>query len=217
MGTSMQDTSDTAPPVQTVELKIRPAQVALAGLTLLAVFGAALLVLRLIDVLIMVFVALVIAATLRPMVSFLQRRRIPKALAVLLIYLGILGVIAGLFVLVIPALVDHGGALVRGLPHVYASLVASLEKSPIDAIRTLPQRLPTGDQLTSQLQTVSGMVLTRALGIGKGVLGFLAQMLSILVLSIYLTLDQSRLERFWLSLVPAGRRPAMLAIWREIE
>jgi hypothetical protein len=42
-------------------------------------------------------------------------------------------------------------------------------------------------------------------------------MLSIVVLSIYLTLDQSRLERFWLSLAPAARRPELLAIWREIE
>src|SRR5512140_955014 len=107
----MQSSSDPAPPVQTVELKIKPLQVALAGLTLLAVFGAALLVLRLLDILIMVFVALVIAATLRPMVSALRRRGIPKALALLLIYLAILAVLAGLFVLVIPALIDQGGAL----------------------------------------------------------------------------------------------------------
>ncbi len=213
----MHNPSDSPPLVQTVELKIRPSQVALAGLTLLAVFGAALLVLRLLDVLILVFVALVIAATLRPMVTALQHRGIPKVLALLLIYLGILGVLAGLFVLVIPPLVDQGGALVRGLPQVYASLVASLEKNPNEAIRTLPQRLPTGDQLASQLQGVSSVVLTGALGIGMGVLAFLTQMLSIVVLSIYLTLGQSRLERFWLSLAPAARRPELLAMWHEIE
>jgi len=145
----MQNPSDSDPLVQTVELKIKPSQVAIAGITLLAVFGAALLVLRLIDVLILVFVALVIAATLRPMAYALRHRGVPKALAVLLIYLGILVVITGLFVLVIPALVNQGGALVRSLPQVYASLVASLEKNPIEVIRTLPQRLPTGDQLAS--------------------------------------------------------------------
>jgi len=209
--------SDSDPPLQTVELKIRPSQVALAGITLLAVFGAALLVLRLMDVLILAFVALVISATLRPMVSALRHWGMPKALAVLLIYLAILGVLAGLFVLVIPALVNQSGALVRGLPQVYASLVASLEKNPNEAIRTLPQRLPTGDQLASQLQAVSGIVLTGALGIGVGVLAFLTQMLSIVILSIYLMLDQSRLERFWLSLAPAPLRPELLAIWREIE
>ncbi len=214
---SMQNLSDSAPNKQIVELKIRPSQVALAGLTLLAVFGAVLLVLRLIDLLILVFVALVIAATLRPMVSFLQRRRIPKALALALIYLGILGVIAGLFVLVIPALVDQGGALVRSLPKLYTDLVVSLENNPIEAIRTLPQRLPTGDQLDSQLQAVSSSVLSGALGISISVLAFLTQMVSIIVLSIYLTLDQSRLERFWLSLAPTSRRPELLSIWREIE
>lgn len=216
-GASLQNSSNPAPLVQKVELKIVPAQVAIAGITLLAVFGAALLVLRLMDVLIMAFVALVIAATVRPMVSFLQRRRIPKAIALSLIYLGILGVIAGLFVLVIPALVDQGGALVRSLPQVYSNLVASLEKNPIEAIRTLPQRLPTGDQLTSQLQAASGLFLNGALGIGMGVLAFMTQMVSIVVLSIYLTLDQSRLERFWLSLASTARRPEILSIWREIE
>lgn len=213
----MHNPLDSSPPDSGIELKIRPSQVALAGLTLLAVFGAVLLVLRLIDVLIMAFVALVIAATLRPMVSALKHRRIPKALAVLLIYLGILGVLAGLFLLVIPALVDQGGALVRSLPHVYASLVTSLEQNPNEAIRTLPQRLPTGDQLASQLQAVSSVVLTGALGISMSILGFLTQILSIFVLSIYLTLGQSRLERFWLSLAPTDRRPELLAIWREIE
>jgi predicted PurR-regulated permease PerM len=213
----MRNPSDSDPVVQTVELKIKPSQVAIAGLTLLAVFGAALLVLRLIDVLIIVFVALVIAATLRPMVSALRHRGVPKSLAVLLIYLGILGVIIGLFLLVIPALVNQGGALVRSLPQVYASLVASLEKNPNEVIRSLPQQLPTGSQLASQLQAVGGVVLPGALGIGMGVLAFLAEMVSILVLSIYLTLDQSRLERFWLSLAPTDRRPELLAIWREIE
>ena len=138
-----------------VELKIRPSQVALAGLTLLAVFGAALLILRLMDVLILVFVALVIAATLRPMVSFLQRRRIPKALALSLIYLGILGVLAGLFVLVIPALVEPGRCA-RPQPATGVCRPGRLAgENSIEAIRTLPQRLPTGDQLASQLQAVS--------------------------------------------------------------
>lgn len=213
----MKNSPDTSPLDQTVELKIKPSQVAIAGLTLLAVFAAALLVLRLIDILILVFVSLVIAATLRPMVSALRHRGIPKALAMVLILLGILGVLGGLFMLVIPALVNQGGDLVRGLPQIYASLVTSLNENPNELISTLPQLLPTGDQLASQLQAVSGAVLSGALSIGMSVVAFLTQILAIIALSIYLTLGQSRLERFWLSLVPAPRRPELLAIWREIE
>ena len=213
----MQIPSDSDPVERKLELTIRPTQVAIVALTLLAVFGTALLVLRLVDVLILMFIALVIAATLRPLVSALRHLGLPKVLALLLIYVGILGVLAGLVVLVVPALIDQGGALVRGLPQVYASLVSSLKENPNEVIRSLPQMLPTGDQLASQLQAVSGSVLTGALGIGVGVVAFLAQTLSVVVLSIYLGLDQSHLERFWLSLAPAGRRPELLAIWREIE
>ncbi len=213
----MHNPSDSKPPIQTVELKIKPLQVALAGLMLLAVFGAALLVLQLLDILIMVFVALVITATLRPMVTALRRLGIPKVLALLLIYLGILGTLSGLFILVIPALINQGGALFRSLPQVYVSLVDLLAKNSNEIIRTLPSRLPTGDQLVSQLQAVSGSVLTGALGIGMSVVAFLGQLFTTIVLSVYLTLDQSRLERFSLSLAPTSRRPEILAIWREIE
>jgi len=213
----MHNPSDADPPVREVELKLRPAQVALAGLTLLAVFGAVLLVLRLVDVLILAFMALVITVTLRPMVSALQRKGVPKALALLLINLGILGVLAGLILLVIPALINQGGDLIRNLPHLYTDLVASLENNPNELIRSLPQRLPTGDQLATQLQAVGGVILTGALGIGAGVIGFLMQALSVIVLSVYLAMDQSKIERFWLSLAPAARRPELLSIWREIE
>jgi predicted PurR-regulated permease PerM len=216
-GRGMQNLSGATPPLQTIELKLKPSQVAIAGITLLAVIGVVLLLFRLLDLLIMVFVALVIAATLRPMVFFLQRCKIPKALALPLIYLGLLGVIVGLFVLVIPVLVDQGGALVRSLPKLYSDMVVLLQNSPVEAIRTLPQRLPTGAQLDSQLQAASSSVLSGVLGLGISLLAFLTQLVSIVVLSIYLTLDQSRLERFWLSLAPSARRPELLAIWREIE
>ena len=213
----MQNPSDSETFDREVELKLKPSQIAIAGVTLLAVAGAAILVLRLIDVLILFFIALVIAATLRPMVSALLRRKVHKSIAVLLIYLAILSVLAGLFILVIPVLVNQGGALILGLPQVYASLVTSLEANQYAVIRNLPNMLPTGDQLALQLQAVGGAFLSGALGIGMGILNFLAQLFSVIVLSIYLTLDQSRLERFWLSLAPAVRRPGLLAVWREIE
>ena len=213
----MQNSSDSDTPNRLVELKILPSQVAIAGVTLLAVAGAAILVIRLVDVLLLVFIALVIAATLRPMVSALQRRKIHKSVAIFLIYMVILSVLAGLFILVVPVLVNQGGALILGLPQVYTSLVTSLEENQYTVVRNLPNMLPTGDQLALQLQAVSGTFLTGALGIGMGILNFFGQLLSVVVLSVYITLDQSRLERFWLSLAPAVRRPELLTVWREIE
>ena len=213
----MNNPSDNDSTVQTVEVKIRPGQIALIGFIFLAILGAALLILHLIDVIILFFVALVIAATLRRPMSALQHLGISKGLALLLIYLGILSVIVGIFFLVIPVLITQIGALIQGLPKMYSDMVTSLENSPNLLFRTLPLRLPTGDQLASQLQLLSGNILTGALGIGVGVLGFLAQVFSLIVLSMYLILDQSRMERFWLSLAPAARRPEYLSIWREIE
>lgn len=213
----MQNPSESDPAHRTLEIKISPAQVAIATITLLAVLGGALLMLRLVDVWVLLFIALVIASSLRPLVSALTKRGIHKILAVLLIFIGILSLLASFFVLVVPVLLDQGGALMQSLPEVYSDLVASLKENPSDVLRELPALLPTGEQLSSQLQMVGGAVLNGVLGIGVGVLTFLTQLLSIIVLSAYLMLDQSRLERFWLSLAPAPRRPELLSIWREIE
>ncbi len=203
--------------VQTVEIKIRPEQVAIAAITILAIVGAALLALKLIHVFVLFFVALVIAATLRRPIQTLKQWGIPRGPALVLIYLGILGGIVGIFLLIIPVLLTQVSALLQGLPKMYSDLVSSLENHPSELIRSLPLQMPDGDQLVAQLQSAGGNILTSALGIGVGVIAFLTELFSILVLSMYLILDQTRLERFWLSLAPAARRPQYLAIWREIE
>ena len=203
--------------VQTVEIKIQPEQIAIIGITILAIVGATLLAIKLIHVFVLFFVALVIAATLRRPMQTLKQWGIPRGPALILIYLGILGAIVGIFILIIPILVAQVGALLQGLPKMYSDLVASLENNPSELIRALPLKMPGGDQLAGQLQSIGGNILTSALGFGVGVIGFLTELFSILVLSMYLILDQIRMERFWLSLAPAARRPQYLAIWREIE
>ena len=216
-GETMNNPSDFDPHERTVDLKIRPSQVAIAGLTLLAVFGAVMLVLRLIDVLILVFVALVISATLRPMVSALQRRDSQSPGSCCSSTWASWRVARRFVCAGHPGTGRPGRSARPRLARGVCQPGRILQENPNEVIRTLPQMLPTGDQLASQLQAVIGTVLTGALGIGVGVSPFLAQILSVIVLSIYLTLDQSRLERFWLSLAPAVRRPELLAIWREIE
>jgi predicted PurR-regulated permease PerM len=212
-----QNAGEDPPPTQSPEPRLKPSQVALAGVTLLAVFAGAWLILKLKDVLIMAFIALVIAATIRPMKVFLRRLRLPKFLAIAMVYLGILGVFVAFAILVIPTLVVQGEGLVTGLPQLYAGMVSSLQASPDAFLSSLPGKLPSGDQLAAQLQAMGGSILRGAMDLGKGIASFVAQMLAIVALSVYLTAGQSRLERFWLSLAPAGRRSELLGIWRQIE
>ena len=204
-----QNAGEDQPPSQSPDSRLKPSQVALAGVTLLAVFAGAWLILKLKDVLIMAFIALVIAATIRPMKVFLRRLRLPKFLAIAMVYLGILGVLVAFAILVIPTLVVQGEGLVTGLPQLYAGMVSSLQASPDAFLSSLPGKLPSGDQLAAQLQAMGGSILRGAMDLGKGI--------AIVALSVYLTAGQSRLERFWLSLAPAGRRSELLGIWRQIE
>src|SRR5690242_11595189 len=110
--------NQSTPPV--VEIKIRPEQIALAGLIILALVCGALLVVQLRHVLVFFFVALVIAATLQRPVTIMRQWGIPQGPALILIYLAIFSVIVGIIVLVIPVLATQIGALLESLPKMYS-------------------------------------------------------------------------------------------------
>ena len=63
-------------------------------------------------VLLYVGTALFLSLGLDPLVSFLERRRLPRWLAVLITILAVLGVFAGIILIVIPVLVDQISQLI---------------------------------------------------------------------------------------------------------
>src|SRR6478609_5668325 len=64
-------------------------------------------------VLLYVGTALFLSLGLDPVVAFLERRKLPRWLAVLVTILGVLGVFAGIVLMVLPILVDQISQLVR--------------------------------------------------------------------------------------------------------
>lgn len=90
------------------------------------------------DVLALLFIALVFAEGIRPLVDWLGRRRVPRTLAVLLIYVVILAAVAALGVLLARPLVAQAAALVDNLPR-YQSRLQDLLAQAQRAVSGNPQ------------------------------------------------------------------------------
>ena len=93
----------------------------LGVLTALAIGGA---LTTLAQVITYVFAAIFIALGLDPIVSLLERRKVKRPLAILIVVLGLLGVFAGIVLALVPKLVTDASVLVEQAPEFAANLKA---------------------------------------------------------------------------------------------
>ncbi len=193
-------------------------RVAIWTATIVSVAAVMLALYSLRDLLLIFFVAIVVAAALRPLVLFLQRYRVPKPAAVILIYLSFLGIVAASVFLIVPALVDQGMIFIENGPSQYLALQTTLVESSSTLLRTIGRNLPPLENLAQLGPLLTSWVNSNTLlDVANGAVSIITAFVTILAVAFYWTMDQPRMERLVLSLAKPGDRPRYLALWREVE
>jgi predicted PurR-regulated permease PerM len=182
-----------------------------AGLGLLLAYSAFLLIREALAILILIMIALFLAIGLNPAVTRLQRWGLPRGLAVAAVGLGVVLVLCGGLMALVPPAVTQTSALVENLP----GYLDELERN--QAIRDLNERYDIITQLQSAATSVN---LARVAG---GVLGGLAvvftaifNVLTVAVLTVYFLAAFERLRNGSYQLVPASRRDRVRLIGDEV-
>ncbi|MBP2328622.1 putative PurR-regulated permease PerM [Kibdelosporangium banguiense] len=151
-----------------------------------------------------VAVALLLAALLTPAVGFLTRHRIPRGLSVALVLLAGLVVIAALLTFVVQAFIDGLPALRDQLGRSVGTISDWLMNGPLhlsnDQVRQFSGRIVHA--LTDNQAKVTTGAITTATTIGE----FLAQMLLVLFVLIFLMYDGADIWNFLLGAVPHRTR-----------
>jgi len=151
-------------------------------------------------IILLIITAFIFHAALLPYVEWLVNKGIPRTLSVLVILLAILGVIAGLSALVVPAMVDEFANLRNDLPEDARDFEEFLDDFGIEVDLEQRARDINWDNL------ISGQV---AVDYGQRALTVLLGAITVLVLTAYLLVDTPRLSRFVYQFVPPGREPEM--------
>lgn len=144
------------------------------------------------DVLAILVVAIVFAAALDPIVDGLQRRRLPRTVGILLIYLIVIGVLALIGALFVPLVRDQVAQLRETLPGITQNVFNFFQRVqgtvPGGAAPNLDQSL---NRLTANL--FSGLA---------GVFGGIVTMFGVLVLTFYLTVEEQGVRKFLRAVTP---------------
>ncbi len=178
--------------------------VLVALLTTVTVVLGLWLLYRLQTIVIWSILALFVAIGLSPIVDWLTRRRVPRAPAILLTYLGVVVILAAGGALVVPALFRQASDLIhtlqqpRGLTEEVYRVAAPLGLGSF--VRSLGPQL---DAIPGQLAGSIGSFTT----VTTGTLGAVTAVLSVAVLAFFFLHDGARLVESFVHLLPSSSRP----------
>lgn len=188
---------------------------ALATITVMLVVLGFLLVLSIRNALIGIFLGLLLATALRPVMSKLREGMLPSFLAASLALLLLLGLVVGSLVLVVPLMASQIEGLSADLPRLYVQLREGLRGSSFLILRQI------GYRLEPELPTANG---AEAAGMGDMLLTYLPTagyaifvLICAIVFSYYWLLYRERSIRGLLLLLPMERREAAEGVWLQIE
>ena len=192
-------------------LIVRAVVVFLTGIVLLWLMA----VLR--NVLVLLYVAGLLAVGLSPIVRQIERRRgkggrkrrLPRWAAILVLYIGVLLAIAGMLSILLPPLVEQAVALWTNLPDLAARGQATLRRwglwsgkwSWADLAKSLPNPELAISGIFSALQSILGVV---------------GAVVTVFVLPYYILIEADDLHATFLRLFPEERRPQVARITRAV-
>lgn len=160
------------------------------------------------DIILLFFLAWLVAFILHPLADWLKQRRVPGPLAVVLVYLGLF---LGLALVGVPVLSLAIGQLMQLGANLqgYTQQVPTWGQTLQDFLRNhgLPVDLATiykPEEIVAQAGNWGSILMQNALGIATGVATATFNLLLVLILSIYVMLDQGRIAKGIISLVPAS-------------
>ncbi len=195
---------------------VRARDIALAASVVFTTLGALALLWEFSALVVLLIASLAMATMLRPPVAWLMGHRIPRSLALLLVYGAALLLLLGISWIVVPQVAAEMQLLASDLGGSYGKFQARwLAGNPIQQI--LARRLPVSGQLDSLLMGGVANLASVALGATLNAFDLISQSLVVIVISLYWSADSLRFERLALSFLPSNRRASARAIWREVE
>ena len=135
------------------------------------------------EVLVIVFLAIVIASGVSPFANWLEEKKIPRLLGVIVLYVVLFGLVIVMLSLVIPTMAYELNQLALNLPKFFTGLSNTLETAQTSSryFNILTDIQNTLDSSSKFLRVSSGSVLNFVVGIFGGLISFVA----IIVISFY--------------------------------
>lgn len=165
------------------------------------------------DVVAVIFVAVLLAALIDPLANVLARRRVPRAVTVVAVYVLLAALLTFVVVQIIPIVFDQ-----------LSQLVSNIATSPIFGylgdFRAVSAEYGLEDNLRSALGSVqSGITnsFTSVFSTITGVLGAVAAIFVVFVLTFYMVVEDETARRYFKNLAPEEYQPYLSDVLSKMQ
>lgn len=162
------------------------------------------------DILIWFIFALVISVLFNPAIDFLQRKRIPRILGVVFVYIGTFGLFSILIYLIIPFFIHEIQQFLQALPQYFEKISPPLRGLGFEAFENTEAFIKT---LEKTLETMAGSILNVLFTFFGGVFSTLF----VITTAIFLSVEEKVIERALMVLFPKRYEAYALNLWGRCQ
>jgi len=162
------------------------------------------------DILIWFIFALTISVLFNPAVNFLQKRKIPRGLAVVFMYVGVFGILSVLIYLIVPIFISEIQAFLESFPEYFEKVSPPLKGLGFRAFENLESFLKA---LGSTLEGMADNIFSALFSIFGGVFSALF----VIVTAIFLSLEERGVEKTLMLLFPKKYEAQVLSVWARCQ
>lgn len=174
-------------------------------------YGAVQTLISVSSILVLIGVAFFLALGLEPVASWFVRLGMPRWAATTTVFVIFLALLGGFIAAAIPPLAEQANQLIVSAPHYIQQA-----QDHSSAIGKLNERFHLQQRITDTVNGSGGSFLADLVTAGSAVFGALANILIVMVLTVYFLVDLPRIRTTIYRLVPHTRRPRAILIGDEV-
>jgi len=165
------------------------------------------------NVLALFFVAIIMSAAFDPFIDYLQKKKFPRALSIMGVYIIFLSLIGASFYLLAGPIVDQIKDMSRDFPQYYQTINQGLEsfgRIDLEGNQTVNNGLAF---VTSSLSKATTGIFSFLVSLFGGIISFFI----ILVITFYLVVEEDGMKRFIRSLTPTQHQPYISQLINKMQ
>lgn len=162
------------------------------------------------EILIWFVFALIISVLFNPAIDFLQRKKIPRSLSIVLIYVGVFGILSLLIYLVVPLFVSEIKTFLEVFPQYFEKISPLLRGLGFQAFENIESFLRIlGDTLEKMAENIFNVLFT--------IFGGAFTTIFVVITAIFLSLEEKAVEKTLILLFPKKYEVQVLDVWARCQ
>ena len=162
------------------------------------------------DIILLLLIAIIISSAIDPLADYLSKKRVPRALSVLIVYLLFLSFIGMIISLLVPPITEQFQSISQS--DFYSNFV-----SKIDGLQDRLHSVGIDASVTENIQKYANSISEGLFNTTRNIVGGFVSVITVLAISFYLTAEPNGMKNFVKHLVPFKAQPYTVGLVTKIQ